>query len=86
MIIELIMRICGWDAIWRPNPNRYAFGVWAGIHSDLVCVHHCNTREDAEKYLSPVVSTMYLSLICALYKYIIINKENKCLIMKIYRI
>jgi len=32
---------------------RWHVGVWTGPDSDLVCLKDCNTKEEAERWLSP---------------------------------
>jgi len=32
---------------------RWHAGVWTGPQQDLVCVKHCETNEEAERWLSP---------------------------------
>lgn len=63
MINELLIHLLRFDAIWYAHPGRLKYaitwdgrwhvGVWTGPHGDLICVKHCDTREEAERYLSP---------------------------------
>ncbi len=34
-------------------PGRWMVGVWTGPQNDLLCVRHCRSNHEAEKYLSP---------------------------------
>jgi len=46
-----------WYACPSPSgidtPDRWCVGVWTGPQNDLICVKHCKTNEEAEKWLSP---------------------------------
>ena len=49
-------------------PGRWHVGVWTGPQNDLICVKHCQTNPEAEKYLSPSGPTATLACLGALWK------------------
>ena len=66
MIVEWIMNRMYWQDVWFLGYNHPAaswrkftrrdsayVGVWTGPQNDLICVRHCETNEEAERYLSP---------------------------------
>lgn len=76
MMIELLMHLWGFDAVWYAHPGslslaikngRWHVGLWTGPHGDLVCVRHCDSRTEAEKHLSPGSRTVMSALIKAIY-------------------
>jgi hypothetical protein len=66
MKLERLMHDAGFTHIWYAHPgpknfrwrDRWHAGVWTGPHADLLCVKKCDTKEEAEKWLSPGSSTI----------------------------
>lgn len=79
MLAEYLMHRFGWDTVWCPkSPNflrnilwgdRYIVGVWTGPDKDLLCLKKCETREEAERWLSPGGVTMGVAMLKAIVKY-----------------
>jgi len=75
MLSELLVHAMGWDAVWYAHPGklwwalkwpgRWHVGTWTGPHGDLICVRRCDTREEAERYLSPSGKTIFSATIKA---------------------
>ncbi len=66
MLTEWLMEHYGWPDVWflgsnglRRGPFKFIgpgvcfVGVWTGPDRDLLCVKECETRDEAEKNLSP---------------------------------
>lgn len=59
---EEIMHRMGWTDVWYAHPgllalnDRWHVGIFTGPQNDLICVKHCDTNEEAERYLSPGAS------------------------------
>jgi hypothetical protein len=80
MLSELIMHKMGWTDIWYAHAeylmkSRWFVGLWTGEQNDLICIKRCNTNQEAEKYLSPAASSIFLAVLfsClkAMYKRVI---------------
>lgn len=65
MIFSKIMDRYGWTDVWVPGPNRYAVGVWTGPGRDILCVVPCLTAEQAERWISPVESSLLAAMLRA---------------------
>lgn len=70
MISQILMDIGSFDSIWYTGSTRLSrifrfrgrghcfAGVWTGPQQDLICVKHCETNEEANKWLSPRAYTI----------------------------
>lgn len=79
MLAEYLMHRYGWDAVWYADTHsflttllwgdRFHVGVWSGPDKDLLCLKRCETREEAERWLSPGGVTIGVALLKAMLKY-----------------
>jgi hypothetical protein len=77
----------GWTEIWYANPGgsyhnerfgpRFHAGVMTGQDYDLVCLKHCTSKEDAERWLSPEGWTPVEAVLLAIEKFEHLSKGKK---------
>jgi hypothetical protein len=53
---------------WVGHKNRWMVGVWTGPDYDLICVRHCYTKEEAERWLSPGGTTPEIAALKSVWK------------------
>lgn len=53
---------------WMIWPGGFHVGVWTGPQNDLLCVKHCATNAEAERFLSPAAPTILAACLAALWK------------------
>lgn len=69
----------GFSDLWYAHPGpgsylsarsgpRWHAGIWTGPERDLLCVKHCNTNAEAERWLSPGGWTPEEAVLAALEK------------------
>ena len=66
MIAEIIIHYMCWEAVWcvtdyplyGPFHHGWFVGDWTGPDHDLICVRRCDTKEEAERCLSPIARTI----------------------------
>lgn len=85
MLAEIIMHRMDWGDVWYAHPGvrgwwrdlwrylrwdgRWMVGVWTGPQRDLICVRHCDTNEEAERWLSPGSHTILGATLKALWRH-----------------
>lgn len=65
-----LMHQYGFTDAWYAHPGEghyhqddtWHIGFWTGPGNDLICVKRCDTKEEAEEYLSPGASTPFKAL------------------------
>ena len=93
MISELIIHKMGWTVVWYAHPGgsylrnltgrwggRWHVGVDTGPQHDLICLKHCRTNKEAERWLSPGGSLISIAVIKAILKLIRLRLEDRVVV------
>lgn len=82
-MIHLLMYAMEWDSIWFvgsaprwttgvrwwfKHGDTFFVGVWTGPQRDLICVRHCDTNAEAERWLSPGSRTLWGAALKSLWR------------------
>lgn len=67
-----------WQDIWYANPgsfwhmlkwgSRWHIGIWTGPDNDLLCLKRCQSKKEAEQWLSPGGMTIKIAFFKAVIK------------------